>query len=593
MRVSHAVLVVALILSVTTASYAERILDKGEALKILGELTKRNQTTWIAAGTIEATHQAYKAPVTTDPDEIEKQIQQALKEHQANPDLLYPTEDLQTMYLQAIPFNVRYRLANESTTNSRVVVKYDGDRFYWEINVSSRSDSVEPTGDLIDNFMVECFDMRWNQDRIFTWDGTNYTICSASADYATVDAEGRFPRSVNGPLTAGFVAWGNGSLTYEDLIAGEIAAVEIERDGITQIQMRIDHADGASKELFLDPALDYAVTSCTFVQTNNTTVSVYCQGYRKVADRWVPGSILIEEYDSFTNRLRSSDQWDITGVDARTPQTSEFNISYSDNTFIEYLSPLSQETLQYRYSKGTDTDALLAERLAYVAARGKQKQNCGTSALKYAVSQLGKTVSDSRLAELVGPNGQTSMYDLKQQAEALGLHCRTFRADLSTLTDLSDCQIILHQSGKDHFVVVDRIDQKQAWIVDLSDRKFYYRQDVASLPGLGTDGTAMVLSRNPIGGPFASVPEPALRDLVGATNYQCTELIQKQLGIACPENCVGTFWFFWQRYGCAEAETGTCQWQVLMRYMTTACQLSLDNQCGALEWMYGYMNACR
>ena len=43
------------------------------------------------------------------------------------------------MKLDAIPFNVQYKLANEYSMSSREVVKYDGERFYWEITVNSRT----------------------------------------------------------------------------------------------------------------------------------------------------------------------------------------------------------------------------------------------------------------------------------------------------------------------------------------------------------------------------------------------------------------------------------------------------------------------
>ena len=59
------------------------------------------------------------------------------------------------MKLDAIPFNVRYKLSNEWAMSSHVTVKYDNGRFYWEINVDSRSDSVKPDASLAGNYMTQ------------------------------------------------------------------------------------------------------------------------------------------------------------------------------------------------------------------------------------------------------------------------------------------------------------------------------------------------------------------------------------------------------------------------------------------------------
>jgi len=151
MKTKNILLAVVFLLSVSCAAFADRELDRTEILQIFQQLTSQPRKTWISAGTIEATREEYKAPKTTDRNEINNQINQSVQEYQSSLDKRELTENLQKMKLDAIPFNVRYRLSNEYTMNSTVTVRYDGNRFYWEINVDSRNDSVKPGKDLAGN----------------------------------------------------------------------------------------------------------------------------------------------------------------------------------------------------------------------------------------------------------------------------------------------------------------------------------------------------------------------------------------------------------------------------------------------------------
>src|SRR4030042_745491 len=199
MKTKHFVLTILCLFSVSGIALGDRQLEKAEILQILQKLTSQPKKTWISAGTIQATHEEYKAPETINPYEINSQINQAIQEYQNNPNKLELTEELQKMKLDAIPFNVRYRLSNEYTMNSTVVVKFDGNRFYWEINVDSRGDSVKPDAVLEDNFMTQQFNLEWNARRIFSWDGQKYTMYSLPANQAMVDTTGSVPPRPNGP----------------------------------------------------------------------------------------------------------------------------------------------------------------------------------------------------------------------------------------------------------------------------------------------------------------------------------------------------------------------------------------------------------
>jgi hypothetical protein len=188
----------ALSLSVNSVALGDRQLGRSEILQIFTQLTSQPRKAWISTGTIEATHEGYGAPKTTNETEIANQISLEVRQYQDNPNKRERDEALQKMRLDAIPFNVRYKLSNQHTMKSSVVVRFDGSRFYWEINVNSRSDSVMPGPNLQGNFMTDQFDLAWNGKRVFAWDGQKYTIYSRSGNYAMVDATGSTPHAVNG-----------------------------------------------------------------------------------------------------------------------------------------------------------------------------------------------------------------------------------------------------------------------------------------------------------------------------------------------------------------------------------------------------------
>ena len=115
--------------------------------------------------------------------------------------------------------------------NSTDLVKFDGNRFYWEINVDSRSDSVKPGRDLADNFMTQQFDLGVNKRRIFAWDGEKYTTYFLPANNAIVDAGGNSPHPVNGPLTAGDSSMGIWSLHLRLSLCVDSSGIESTASG--------------------------------------------------------------------------------------------------------------------------------------------------------------------------------------------------------------------------------------------------------------------------------------------------------------------------------------------------------------------------
>ena len=577
MKTKHIVSAVALFLSVSCAAFADRELDRTETLQIFQELTSQPRNTWIPAGTIEATHEEYRAPKTTDPNEINNRISEKIQAYQSNPDKPELTENLQKMKLDAMPFNVRYRMSNEHTMNSTVTVRFDGDRFYWEINVQSRTDSVKPNKDLAGNFMTNHFNLGWNAKRISAWDGEIYTTYCLPVNHAMVDSTGGTSHVVNGPLTAGIIPWGHGYYTYDNLAAIESSAIEKEVAGQMQIHLTLNNSNGSEMVFVMDPQKDYAVISYSITGRGTSVTSKQYSNYQLVSGNWVPTTILVERYEAGSNRLLARDLWDISSIDGNVPEVYSFNVEYEDDALIEYSSYITDESLMYRYSKMADTDLLLAERLAFAASEGSQSQNCATAALKYAVSKLGMEVTDSQLAQLVSePNNDTSLYAMKQFAQDLGLFCRAVKTDIQTLKDLEGCEVILHIPGKNHFVVLGGIDNEYVWTIDLADSQFYYRTDLNFYGMDWTEGTALIISNQSIEpqGSFTEIDDVQLNSITGSAGYKCILPLQNYNVIYCTYiggECMGYYEEYPKRRGCQAAETGTCNNRVLLRYKESPC----------------------
>ena len=601
MKTKHFVLAIILLLSVSCVTFADRQLDRAEILQIFEKLTSQPRKTWIPAGTIEATHEEYRAPKTTDLNEINNRINEKIQEYQSNTNKRELTENLQKMKLDAIPFNVRYRLSNEYTMNSTVVVKYDSNRFYWEINVNSRTDSVRPSAELDGNFMTEQFDLDWNARRVFAWDGEKYTTYFLPGNHAVVDTTGSTPHVVNGPLTAGLIPWGYGYYTYENLSAAESSAVEKYIDGQTQIHLTLNNPDGSEMVFVTDPGKDYAVISY-LINGLDTLISKHYSNYQLVSGNWVPTIVLIERYDARTNKLLDSDFWNFTSVSGEAPMPWSFNVEYEADALIEYRSYVTDKPAMYTYSHTVDTDMLLVERLVFAASEGTQPQNCATAALKYTASQLGKDVTDQQLAQLVSePDKTTSLFAMKQFAQGLGFHCRAVKTDIQTLKSLDGCEVILHIPNKNHFIVLGDIDDRYVYSIDLANDKFYYRTDVGFFGMDWTEGTALLISNQPIQiqGNFTEIDDTQLHNIIGGSGYSCTRLLQEYnviycgyMGGLCGDYCE----VYLTRYGCEAAESGSCPPRSrMLRYAENPCILDpydLEGCTVTGEWTTYYMWAC-
>ncbi|UCF42241.1 MAG: hypothetical protein JSV99_06405, partial [Planctomycetota bacterium] len=377
------------------------------------------------------------------------------------------------------------------------------------------------------------------------------------------------------------------------------SAVEKIVDGLTQIHLTIINSDGSESLFVLDVQKDYAVLSCSMTRPDSSIISKQYSDYQSVADKWVPATILIERREPGSNRLLARDLWDITSINGDVPTADTFVVNCTDDTLIEYFSYMADGPQLYRHSDIVDTDLLLAERLAFLAAQDLQPQNCATVAAKYIASKLGRAVTDEQLAELVNdPNADTSLYQIKQLMQSLGLYCRAIRADVKTLRQLNGCEAILHIPGDHHFVAFERIDNEYVWIVDLADNKFYYRTDINFFGMDWTEGTALLISDQPIQGQFTDINDDQLGEITGAQEfYKCNQWLQHPGHLNCDRiggECGGNYYEFYSRWGCGTAPNGSCSTSLMDRYTKCPCIDDPPGGCTVIadECTTYYMRAC-
>jgi hypothetical protein len=449
--------------------------------------------------------------------------------------------------------------------------------------------------------MTGQFNLDWNARRIFAWDGESYTTYFLPVNHAMVNSTGETSQVINGPLTAGFIPWGYGYYTYDNLSATESSAVEKYIDGQTQIHLTLNNSNGSEMVFVMDPQKDYAVMSYSINGQGNSIISKQYSNYQLISSNWVPTTILLERYEAGSNRLLARDLWDITSIDGNAPEDDSFNVVYEDDALIEYCSYFADEPVMYRYSETVDTGLLLAERLAFAASEGTQPQNCATISLKYVTSQLGNDVTDSQLAQLVTePNNETSLYAMKEFVQGLGLYCRAVTTDIQTLKNLDDCEVILHIPWKNHFVVLGGIDDEYVWTIDLANNQFYYRTDLNFYSMDWTGGTALLVSNQPIQlqGNFTEIDDAQLNSITGSAGYRCTLRLQEYHIVFCSYvggECLGYYEEHYKRRGCQAAPSGSCNNRVLLRYKESFCIEDPYDPFSCTvtgEWTSYYMRAC-
>jgi hypothetical protein len=558
-------IVVMSVLGICSSSRADRPLERSEILDLFENLTAQPRTTWISSGTIQAVHTEYGAPKSTDEQEIADVINEESQAYRDKPDKPQLTEKLQQMKLEAIPFNVRYKLSNEHTMVSNELVRYDGERFFWMIDVESRTDTLAPPLELAGNAFTAQFSLRWNKLRVFAWDGEKCIRYYRPGNHVVI---WKTPNAVRGPLTAGVIPWGYGNYTLENLTAAEASASEVETD--TGLEIHLTFINGDSEESFvLDPEKAYAVKLyTTTVPGASMTVQSYGE-YLSVADYWCPESVTIEKYDTSGKapRLLGRDVWAYSSISNGALKADSFVVDFEYDAFIEDYR-FGDSPLQFRFlppeepsARNFDINKLLQDKLELLySPELAAAQNCATVALKYACGQLGIDMPWAQLARSVhGAEKATTMFEMQQLVRTAGLDCLAVKTDLEGLRSLDNCQVILHLPQDNHYVVLASIDNKYVRLIDLDRNTFYYRNNISHFENIW-DSTALVVFNKPTAalGGLARIEDNRLHEIMGACE-QCTDTIQNSSTSGCGSNpCGGSERNYFLRKGCESASSGTC-----------------------------------
>lgn len=551
---SHKSFITTLLICSCSVVVADRALNRTEILSLFNELTDNPVRTWIPSGTIRASHQQF--------DSI-----------------------------------------NGFVSDSTVQLNYDGDHFYWEVNI----ESYEKISSIYGKSHTNDIDLKMNKRRVYVWDGQRYTMYFATGKHAIVNENtSDIPVAVNGPLTAGLVPWGYGILEYNQLLSVEVSAIEKEVDGRKQIHLMLNSTSIPQMTFVLDPEKDYAVLKHTSMQIGSTSVVTLLEDYEKVSDIWIPRSITIERYDNSTQtaKLLTYNHWNLTHVNVSFTQSIP-SVTYESNTLIEYRTSNLNKSLLYRYRPDFDTECLLQYKIDFA---NNEDGNCATAAIQYIAGQFSKKIPDDKLLDLVaGPNNETSLYQLRQLTRDLGLSCTAIETNIDMLRNLHGQKAILYLASAKHFVILEHIDNIQVWLIDLKDRNFYYPMDIKRFLENWSGGIALLVSDNTLSMETpAEISDEQLRSILGSDsggfgNYSCTDLIQEYDVAFCSPmvlgTCGGVYEMWYERYGCElTEEAGTCTGTGIVGSVYSYCIADMWNpgDCTTTgEYISKYIRACQ
>lgn len=534
-----------LLISVMSMAGTEQPLDQEQILHVFSSLKSQIRLSWIPSGTIVGTH----IHIDDESNEIVTTIEK---------------------------------------------VKYDGDKFRWAIDVESHVN--------LEQKPIRNEDARMNAKRIFSWNGHEYTLYFKSGNSAIVyEDTSDIPVTVNGPLKAGVAAWGHGIFNLVELAKNLISA---KRDANGKIVMKFKKASEYSLELKLDPAKDYAVESKILEWTGKTRISTACSDYVKYGKYWVPSTIAIDrtQYISEANPKQSGDLWQITSVDITPPAEDQFRADYNDNTRVKYKT--MGKVMSYLHKKGRNAEYMLEHRKYNASLSNKKDRNCATAAMLYILSMFDKDINTANFEGLVtGTEKSTSLFKMDEFLKSRQLNCMAVKSDLKKLAALENCRVILHLPKPKHYVILDHIDKKYAWLIDLDSDKFYYRMPINRFKEQWKDRTALIVSDKPITAPAGSIeiPQDKLHQIKGATGgfgtYSCTDPIQGYDFQLCSQLggfCEGTYIIWNVVKGCKlDTEGGYCGGEKLIGSISATCSNNESGECNSYgAWESHYIHGC-
>jgi hypothetical protein len=475
--------------------------------------------------------------------------------------------------IQAVHLN--YRQTDDWLAQTEETIVFDGQRFRWDITLDSDEQGA-PAPMKPGQRPLGIIDKASNRNRVFAWDGQRYIRYYPNTDYAVISEQAAASAPVlRGPLTAEIIPWGFGDYALSVLLSRQPRVEEDSLNGRGVLRLSLQHPTihpPLQHVLLLDPSLDYAVLSST-AESEAVRIHTTYADFVQVKGRWVPRQIQTERYAKRPQGLDliSYEDWQFTQVDSTEPTDEALHPRFREGTLVEVHPGGGRESLLYYSREQADIAGLLTEKMSQPGSQMENKRNCASAAVELLKRRFASAVlpePQPAAAAALTDDDLTSLYEVKQKLEQAGLYCQAVQTDLETLRGLSNCGIIVHLPNQKHYLVVDRIDSRSVWTIDLSSRKFYWKWRIEDFVRDWKDGTALLVADTPTRLPtqLHTLSPMQLYEIVGGDgdlfeNYSCTQKIQEDDWIPCPMPiggtiCYGLLYVFYPRFGCVEDENG-------------------------------------
>lgn len=552
-----------LVAFLTINAFGDRKLDPAETDLLLQLLTEQPRESWLPYGTITARHLQYK--------EFENKI-----------------------------------------TDSSETIHFNEGRYNWEVTLNpdesldmNRASSIGPDG-----IQPPSEDFLMNQSNQYLWNGQKQVRYYKASGYAIVAlGQETGTASLFGPPTAGIVPWGHGDCSLGVLRANAPSAYEVSEDGGTRIVLEYTetkYRPAAQIRFVLDPAAGYAVLSYSIENDLALLRNTYSD-YQQIGAFWIPKKIMIERFDKRTApaRLISYDDWQFENIVFARPSEQLFAAHFAPETVVELQPSQSLQTFMYQAPANQDIEPLLEDKISLLS-QDAQANNCATAAVRHLSRKFSRPIASERIYSMVSSvTRTTSLMDLKAVLEEAGLECMAVKTDIESLGSFSNCTKLVHLPINDHYVIVDRVEKDAVWVIDLINRKFYWKKDMAEFLQEWGEGTTLLVSDTPICVPldseFSYLDTGRMSEIKGGDfgSYSCTDKLQDTEHILCalPVGflCSGAYYKIYERYGCKEDPAGgTCVGKMMVGYEFTQCINNINDGCTITGiWESRYIRACQ
>lgn len=545
-------------------AFADRKLDPAETGQLLQTLTQQPRQSWLPYGMIEARHLQYQ--------EFENKI-----------------------------------------TDSTEIIYFDGQRYCWQVNLNPDQSLDMNSAVLPDLSQTQkpSEDFLLNQSNLYIWNGQKQVRYYKSSGYAIVLlGQEESSAAAFGPPTAGIIPWGHGDCSLAVLQANSPSAYELMTP--EGVRIRLEYTEtkyrpAARVTFLLDPAIGYAVVSHSIENDLALLRNTY-DSYMQAGSFRVPRKIMMERFDKRSGqpKLISYDDWQFENVLFEKPDESRFVANFEPGTVVEMQPSQSVKTFMYQAPQDRNIEPLLEDKISIISAEAEEAGNCATAAVSHIARKFSKTITHERLASMVtGDTRKTTLMSIKTALEEVGLECMAVTTDIESLSKFSNCTKIVHLPLSNHYVIVDQVEPEWVWVIDLVNRKFYWKKQMDEFLLEWNEGTALLVSDTPISVPldsrFSYLNTIQLSQIEGGDfgTYSCSDQLQITERVLCDLPigflCGGAYYKFYERYGCKEDANGsTCVGQQMVGYEFTHCINNINSGCTITGiWQSRYIRACQ